>query len=96
MGPKGPLGACRLSTQEQREPQRPHQEPKRFHRDPILGPTESYGAEHSSSFLIFCEVLFCLILMFSFITFSFLTQNQRSWTFFNREWNGPKENKWYL
>ena len=51
--------------------QRPHNEPKVFHRAPRLDPTESYGDEQSSFCLIFCEFLFCFILTFSFITFQF-------------------------
>ena len=36
-------------------------------------------------------ILFCFILMFSFITFSSLTQNQRYWSFSNRE-----DKTWYF
>jgi len=93
---EGGLGASRWSIQGQMGQKRPHNESKVFHRAPRLGPSESYGDEQSSFFLIFGEILFCFILMFSFITFSILTRNQRSWSFSNRERNGQQENIWYF
>ena len=90
------LGASRWSIQDQRGSQRPHYEPKGFHRAPISGPRESYGDEQLAFFLIFCEILFCLVFAFSFVTFSILTQIHRSWSFSNRERNGHKENMWYF
>ena len=58
-------------------PERPHKEPKAFHRAPRLGPTDLYGDEQLSFFLLFCEILSCFILMFFFLH-NFCNYNSKS------------------
>ena len=84
-GQRPPLGVCRWSIQERG---RLHKEPKGLHKASTLSPRESYGADHSSSFLIFCKLLFCLILMFSFISFSFFNSKSKVLDIFQQrtEW----------